>query len=251
MISIWNTIIYNPIYNALIFIAQHVAMQDVGLAVVILTIIIRLALFPLSKKSIVGQYKMRALEPKLQAIKDKGLSKEAEAAATFALYKEENINPFSGCLYLIIQLPILFALYYSFSHGISQPAHLYHFLNTDNLKNTFLGVINITKPFFPLALLAGITQAIQAFLAPKPSMPARAGDNNMQNQFAQTLSLQTRYVLPILIIIIATRLSSAVSLYWSVANIFSILQELYLRRTVRNKIANKSFIDAKAITVNL
>jgi YidC/Oxa1 family membrane protein insertase len=245
MITLWDTIIYNPIYNLLIFIAQHVTMQDVGLAVVVLTVLIRLALFPLSKKSIVGQYKMKALEPKLQAIKDQGLSKEAEAAATFALYKEEGINPFSGCLYLIIQLPILFALYFSFNHGIIQPTHLYHFLNTNNLKNTFLGIIDITKPFFPLALLAGITQAIQAFLAPKPTAPGRAGDNNMQNQFAQTLSVQTKYVLPVLIIIIATRLASAVSLYWSVANIFSILQELYLRKTVRNKM----FIAAKAVEV--
>lgn len=246
MSTIWNTIIYNPIYNALIYIAQHITGQDVGLAVIVLTIIIRLVLFPLSKKSIVGQYKMRALDPKLQSIKDKGLSKEEESKATFALYKEENINPFSGCLYLFIQLPILFALYFSFSHGVDQPTHLYHFLNTNNLKNTFLGIIDITKPFFPLALLAGITQAIQAFLAPQPSAPSRKGDSNMQNQFAQTLALQTRYVLPVLIIIIASRLASAVALYWSVANLFSILQELYLRKTVRNKL----FIDAKAVTVN-
>lgn len=245
MLTIWNTIIYNPIYNALIFIAQHITAQDVGLAVVVLTIIIRLALFPLSKKSIVGQYKMRALEPKLQAIKDKGLSKEEESKATFELYKEEKINPFSGCLYLLIQLPILFALYFSFSRGVVQPTHLYHFLNTDGLKNTFLNAIDITKPFFPLALLAGITQAIQAFLAPQPTPPGRSGDKNMQNQFAQTLSLQTRYVLPVLIIIIASRLASAVALYWSVANIFSILQELYLRKTVRNKL----FVDAKAVVV--
>ncbi|HTH93563.1 MAG TPA: YidC/Oxa1 family membrane protein insertase [Candidatus Paceibacterota bacterium] len=236
MIYLWNTIIYQPIYNALIFIAQHVTGQDVGLAVIVLTIIIRLILFPLSKKSIVGQYKMKALEPKLQAIKNKGLSKEAEAQETFALYKDEKINPFSGCLYLIIQLPILFALYFSFSRGVVQPQHLYHFLSTDNLKDTFIGLINITKPFFPLALLAGITQAIQAFLAPSPTPPGRSGDSNMQNQFAQSLAVQTKYVLPILIIVIASRLASAVSLYWSVANLFSIGQELYLRKTVRNKL---------------
>ncbi len=235
MQTLWNIVIYQPIYNALIFIAQHITAQDVGLAVIVLTIIIRLVLFPLSKKSIVGQYKMRALEPKLQEIKNKGLSKEEEAQATFALYKEEKINPFSGCLYLIIQLPILFALYFSFSHGVVQPQHLYSFLSTDNLKNTFLGLIDITKPFFPLALLAGITQAIQAFLAPQPTPPGRSGDTNMQAQFAQSLAVQTKYVLPILIIFIASRLASAVSLYWTVANLFSILQELYLRKTVRSK----------------
>jgi len=236
MKTLWNAAIYEPIYNALIFIAQHITAQDVGLAVIVLTVIIRLALFPLSKKSIVGQYKMRALEPKLQAIKSKGLTKEEEAAATFALYKKEKINPFSGCWYLIIQLPILFALYFSFSHGVVQPTHLYHFLSTEGLKNTFLGLLDITKPFLPLAILAGITQVIQAFLAPQPTAPNRTGDNNMQTQFAQSLAVQTKYVLPIIIIFIASRLASAVALYWSVANIFSILQELYLRKTVRNKL---------------
>jgi membrane protein insertase Oxa1/YidC/SpoIIIJ len=132
------------------------------------------------------------------------------------------------------------ALSLCFTHGVNQPQHLYSFLNTNNLKNTFLGVINITKPFFWLALLAGITQAIQAFLAPQPVPPGRAGDNNMQNQFAQSLSVQTKYVLPVLIVIIASRLASAVALYWAVANIFSIIQELYLRRTVRNKLVTSS-----------
>ncbi|MES2224790.1 MAG: YidC/Oxa1 family membrane protein insertase [Patescibacteria group bacterium] len=235
MIYLWNVLIYNPIYNALIFIAQHITGQDVGLAVVLVTIIIRLALFPLSKRSIVGQYKMKALEPKLQAIKDQGLSKEEEAKLTFELYKTEKINPFSGCLYLIIQLPILFALYFSFSHGISQPGHLYGFLTTDNLKSMFLGFIDITKPYLVLAILAGVTQGIQAFLAPQPTAPGRSGDNNLQTQFAKSLALQTKYILPIIIIVIASRLASAVALYWTVANLFSILQELYLRRTVRDR----------------
>ena len=174
MIYLWNILIYQPIYNALIFIAQHLTLQDVGLAVVVVTIIIRLFLYPLSKKSIVGQYRMRALEPKLKAIKAQGLTKEAEAQATMALYRDEKINPFSGCLYLIIQLPILLALYSVFSHGIAQPEHLYSFLSTENLKSVFLGLIDITKPFLPLAILAGITQAIQAFLAPAPATPRRA-----------------------------------------------------------------------------
>lgn len=242
MITLWNIVIYQPIYNALIFIAQHITGENVGLAVIVLTIIIRLVLFPLSKKSIVGQYKMRALEPKLQAIKNSGLSKEAEAQATFALYKEEKINPFSGCLYIVIQLPILLALSLVFTHGVIQPSHLYASLSTANLQNTFLGFIDLTKPFFWLALLAGITQAVQAFLVPQPTPPGRSGDNNMQNQLAKSLAVQTKYVLPVLIVVIASRLASAVSLYWAVANIFSVLQELYLRSTVRSKLEVKNTI---------
>lgn len=228
MHTLWTHVIYDPIYNSLVWIAQHITGQDVGLAVVILTIIIRLVLFPLSKKSILSQYKTKALEPKLAAIKAKGLSKEEEAKETFALYKTERINPFSGCLYLLIQLPILFALYFVFMKGIIQPDHLYSFLNTDGLQQTLLGLLDITKPFLPLAILAGVTQSIQAFLSPA-TQPS--SDQGFQGQFAKSMQLQTKYVLPILIVIIASKLAAVVALYWVVANTFSILQELYIRKT--------------------
>lgn len=231
MKTLWENLIYEPIYNALIFIAQHISLQDVGIAVVILTIIIRLILLPLSKKSIVSQYRMRALEPKLAAIKAKGLSKEQEAQETFALYKTEKINPFSGCLYILIQLPILFALYFAFMRGVSQPEHLYSFLSTENLHNMFLGLVDITKPFLPFAILAGITQAVQAFLQPKPQLSG-VSETSFQGQFTKSLSLQTKFVLPIIIIFISAKLAAAVALYWIVSNLFSIAQELYFRKII-------------------
>ncbi len=232
---LWDTVIYEPIYNGLVFIAQHITLKDVGIAVVLLTVLIRLLLFPLSRKSIASQYKMRLLEPKINEIKAKGLSKEAEAKETFALYKAENINPFSGCLYIIIQLPILFALYYVFIRGIYQPTHLYSFLSTEGLQNTLLGLIDITKPFLPLAILAGVTQAIQAFLAPKPPTPS-GSPQGFQAQLTKSLSIQTKYVLPVVIVLIAQTLASAVSLYWVVANLFSIGQELYLKKKLQPKV---------------
>ncbi|HWC57520.1 MAG TPA: YidC/Oxa1 family membrane protein insertase, partial [Candidatus Paceibacterota bacterium] len=87
MHTLWNTLIYNPIYNALVALAQYLTFHDVGLAVIVLTVLIRFLIMPLSKRSIIGQYKMRLLEPKIAAIKSKGLSKEEEAKETFALYK--------------------------------------------------------------------------------------------------------------------------------------------------------------------
>ena len=228
MHTLWITLIYQPIYNALVFLAQHVTAHDVGLAVILLTIIIRLILLPLSKKMVISQYKMRALAPKLAAIKAQKLDKQAEAKATMDLYKDEKMNPFSGCLFLIIQLPILFALYYVLREGIGQPEHLYSFLSTEGLHNMLLGVLDITKPFLPFAILAGLTQAVQAFLTPI-QQPA-AGDTGFQGQMAKTMGIQTRYVLPIIIIVIAAKLAAAVALYWVVANIFSIMQELYFRK---------------------
>jgi YidC/Oxa1 family membrane protein insertase len=227
---LWNTLIYEPIYNALIAIS-HLLGGDVGLGVIVLTILIRLALFPLSKRSIVSQYKMRSLEPKLAAIREKKLPKQEESQELFALYRTEGINPFSGCLYLLIQLPILFALYFAFMHGVAQPQHLYSFLNTDGLHATLLGLIDLTKPSIILAIIAGIAQALQAFLAPQP--PAQGGAG-FQQQFAKSMSTQTKYILPIVIIFIASRLASAVSLYWTVTNLFSVGQEIYMRKKYKH-----------------
>jgi YidC/Oxa1 family membrane protein insertase len=235
MLTLWNIFIYNPIYNILIFVAQHITFQNVGLAVIVFTVLIRLALFPVSKKGVVSQYKMKLLEPKIKALKAKGLSKEAEAQATMELYKEEKINPFSGCLYLLIQLPILIAINLVFHRGLTQPYHLYGFLNTTGLNNVFLGH-DLALPLLLFAILAGVTQAIQAFIVPQPSMSSDDA-SSMQNQFAKSLSLQTKYILPLIIIYIATKFSAALSLYWTVANLFSIGQELYLRKTVRSKMA--------------
>jgi YidC/Oxa1 family membrane protein insertase len=231
----WNTFIYEPIYNALIFIAQHISLQDVGLAVVILTIIIRLILSPLSRKSIAGQYKMRAIEPKLTEIKAKKLPKEEEMRQTMELYKQEKVNPYSGCLYILIQFPILIALNLVFVRGVYQPTHLYNTLSTQGLSNMFLGLVDITKPFFPFAILAGVVQALQAFLAPKPQTSGEEG--GFQAQLTKSLSVQMKYVFPILIVIAASRFASAVSLYWAVANLFSVAQELYFRRTIKRKLA--------------
>jgi len=180
---------------------------------------------------------MRALEPKITEIRTKNLSKQEESKEIFALYKKEGVNPFSGCLYLLIQLPILFALYFVFIRGISQPSHLYSMLSTDGLQNTLLGLIDMSKSFLPLAILAGVTQGVQAFLTP---VPPSTGAPGFQQQLAKSMSIQTRYILPIIIIFISNTLASAVALYWTVTNIFSIGQELYFRRIFAQKIYKKA-----------
>lgn len=236
MKTIWETIIYEPIYNILVFTAQNITFKDIGLAVILVTILIRVILYPLSKKSTISQYKMKEVQPKIDAVKKLGLSKEEEAKKTMEIYKDSKVNPFSGCLFLLIQLPILFALYFVFIHGISQPEHLYSFLSIDGLNNMFLGFIDITKPYLWLAILAGISQSIQAFLMPKPVAPSDNDKMNFQHQFAKSMSIQTRFVLPIIIVIIANQLAAAVSIYWVTANIFSIAQDLYLRRKLDTKL---------------
>src|SRR3990167_4686175 len=103
--NLWNFLLYKPLLNALAFLVSIVPGGDVGLAVIILTIIVKIILFPLSQKSIESQAAMNVLAPELNKIKSSGVSKEEQARRTFELYKQHKTNPFSGCLLVLIQIP--------------------------------------------------------------------------------------------------------------------------------------------------
>ena len=108
MISqIWNLILYKPLLNILAFFVSIIPGGDVGVAVILLTILVKAILFPLSQRSIESQAKMNLLNPELKKIKESKLSKEEQAKQTFELYKKYKTNPFSGCLLVFIQIPII------------------------------------------------------------------------------------------------------------------------------------------------
>ncbi len=232
--NLWTKLIYQPLLNALLALASFMPGQSLGLAVIVLTILVRLLLFPLSKRAIRGQYAMRALEPKIQEIKAKKLEKKTESQELFLLYQREKVNPFSGCLLLLIQLPILIALYSVFVRGIHNHGLFYSFVN-GNVNPTLFG-FSIAAPSLILSILAALTQAVQAFLTPKPPTSQVGDQDSFQGQLAKSMSLQTRFVLPVLIFFIAQKLAAAVSLYWVISNLFSIGQELYFRKIFRKKL---------------
>ncbi|MCJ7829521.1 YidC/Oxa1 family membrane protein insertase, partial [Patescibacteria group bacterium] len=127
----FNIILYKPLFNALVLLYQYLPGHDFGIAVIILTIIIRLILYPLMVQSIRSQKVVSELQPKIQEIQLKYKNdKEKLAKATMELYQKEKINPFGGCLPLLIQLPILIALYQVFWKGLQPGAmvNLYNFV---------------------------------------------------------------------------------------------------------------------------
>ena len=233
MAHLWNIIFYRPLYNLLLGIISIMPHGDVGLAVILLTILVKLILFPLTQKSIYSQLEMKALEPEIAKIKEKTADKAEQSKLTYALYKEKKVNPFSSCLLILIQLPIIIALYWVFLKGLGTGSVApYSFVHSPSVLNmNFLGLFNIAKRSIALAIVAGVTQYFQGYLAQarqgKPSADGMAG------QFAQTMQSQMLYVLPIMIIIIAYRVSAAVALYWITSNIFTIGQELYTRRKMK------------------
>lgn len=241
MQSLWNTIFYEPIYNALIYIINTVTFGDVGFAIILLTIVVKLILSPLTKKSIKSQILMKKMEPELKKIKKDFPDKQEQAKKTFELYKKYGTNPFSGCLVVLLQLPVIFALYYVFYKAIPLgTGPLYAFIHAPEVLHTsFLGLIEIQEKSVALALLAGVSQFIQGYLAtpikPKTEViPAGSviEPKTFQEQLSDSMQMNIRYVLPVFIAFIAYQISAAVALYWIVSNVFTIVQEWYIRKTL-------------------
>lgn len=230
--NLWNFLLYKPLLNILAILVSIVPGGDLGVAVIILTIIVKLVLFPLSKRSIVSQAKMNLLAPELNLIKKSGKSKEEQAKLTFELYKKNKTNPFSGCLLILIQLPIIFALYFVFLKGLKfDNGLLYSFVQApENINMHFLGLIDIGKKSLLLAILAGVSQFFQAYYMPKPPPPSADNKGSFQESFAKSMQIQMKYVFPFLVAFIAYSVSGAVALYWVTSNIFTIFQQIYINK---------------------
>ena len=231
---IWNTILYQPLLNALAFLVSIIPGGDVGVAVIILTILVKIILFPLSQKSIESQAEMNILAPEINKIKVSGATKEEQARRTFELYKKHKVNPFSGCLLVLIQIPVIFALYYVFFKGINfESGFLYSFINVpQNINMIFLGFLDITKKSLVLAILAGISQYLQAYFMPTPAPSPNTNGSTLsfQESFAKSMSMQMKYVFPFIIAFIAYSISGAVALYWITSNLFMVGQQIYVKR---------------------
>ena len=245
MSTIWNSVFYQPIYNILIFIINNVTFGDVGFAIILVTILIKLALSPLTKKSIKSQILMKRMEPELKQIKKDFPNKEEQAKKTFELYKKYGTNPFSGCIVVLIQLPVIFALYYVFLKGLSlDTGSIYSFIAKPiNMNTNFLGMIELGGKSIVLAILAGITQFIQGYLAspvkPKTEIiPAgeKIESKTFQDELSGSMQTNIKYFLPIFIVFISWKISAAVALYFVISNIFTIAQEWYIRRALENKV---------------
>ena len=228
LITAFNTILYQPLFNALVFLYQYLPGQDFGVAVIVLTVLIRFLLYPLMVMSIKSQKKLSELQPKIQEIQQKHKDdKEKQSKEMMALYQKEKINPFGGCLPLLIQLPILIALYRVFWKGMQPEAMnlLYSFIpNPGTINPTFLGLINLGEASILIAVLAGITQFFQS----KMLMPKEKASYQKEGQMAQfsgMMQKQMLYFFPIFTVFILWKLPAAIGIYWIITALFSIGQQ--------------------------
>jgi YidC/Oxa1 family membrane protein insertase len=241
--AVFHAIIYNPLYNGLVFLVSILPGHDMGLAVVALTIVVRIIIFPLSRRAVDAQLAMKKVAPEVEELKKKYKKNSPEQSqAVFALYKERGIHPFASIGLVLIQFPVLIALYWVFYRGgfpNVDAALLYPFVHAPAMVNmTLLGIVSMTSRSIPLALLAAVTQYLYTRLSMGPrektpdSSPVEA---SLSGDMAKSFDLQARYALPVMIGIIGYTVAAAAPLYWATSNTFMILQELAAGRRFNPK----------------
>jgi YidC/Oxa1 family membrane protein insertase len=184
---------------------------------------------------------MKQLEPELKEIKEKfKKDKQEQAKKIMELYKEHGINPLSGFITLLIQIPIIIALYKVFLSGVKfDSSHLYSFITPPDYVNIkFLGFFDMTQKSYILAGLAGLSQFVQMKLAMPIVKKIQGAARSFQDDFARSMSIQARYVMPLLIFFIALKFVSAIALYWTTMNIFAILHEALVRKKAEKILKN-------------
>ena len=227
MMTLYTEILYRPLLNAVVFLYDILPGHDFGFAIIVLTALIRILFFPLSIKTVRSQKALSQLNPKLQEIKKKFKDdKSAQSAETMKLYRENNINPLSGCLPLLIQLPILIGLYQAFIAGLKPESlsMLYGFvLNPGTIDNISFGFLDITSKAPLLAVLAGVAQFVQAWATKAQSQGVSP------NKEMAALNSQMLYFFPVMIIVIGWNLPAGLVLYWITTTAFSVLEQLYIK----------------------
>ncbi len=231
MENLWNTVFYEPLYNGLIFLTGIV--PDVGVSVIILTLLVKIILYPLQTRAIKSQIALKDIQKDVDLIKEKFPNKEDQARETFSLYKEKKINPFSGCFLVLIQIPIIIALYQVFLRGLfGHDGFLYSFVQVPSEVNTmFLGIVDISQKNIILAVLAGVTQFFQARMSLSRNK-IDLNDKSFKGEFMKSMNVQIKYILPVFVAVIAYQVSGAVALYWVTSNIFGIFHEWRIKKAL-------------------
>ena len=241
IVTIFHEALVRPLFNLLVLIADAVPAHDLGLAIIILTLITRVVFYPLAQKGLRSQKILQNLQPQIKELQrlHKG-SREEQSKAVMALYRENKVSPFAGIVPMLIQLPILFALYRVFLNGLDTSAlsDLYSFVSPPETLNTiFLGIVDLAKPSPVLAVLAGLFQFLQSWLTFNHGKKdkSEAADAPKSSGMQKMIGRQMLYIMPFFTIVIALRFPAGLALYWAVTTLFSAFQQYSINRSMQKK----------------
>ena len=247
-INIYQLFLYQPIFNALILLTEIVPGKDFGIAVILLTLVVRFASYPLGAQAVRAQKRFADLQPKIKEIQAKFKDKkEEQTRAMLELYKTAKVNPFASFLPLLIQIPIFIVLYQIFSNGldVEQFSRLYAFVpHPEVAEASLLGIVDLNERSFPIAILAGI---LQFFQLKQMNLQSKKKKKNDKPDFASMMQTQMPYIFPIIIVWIASTLPSAFGLYLITTTVFSIWQHWFITKREETKSQVSQVVDAKNV----
>lgn len=232
MSGFFYTALYQPLLNALVLLYNYLPGGDFGVAVIALTVLLRVALYPLGMRTALTQKKMALIQPQVKEIQERFKNnRDEQARALFALYKKEKVSPFLNILPVLAQIPIMIALYQIFLRGIdvANLHGLYSFVaKPETINTTFLGILNLRSRSFVVAFLAGGMQFLQT-----KQMSSQSPKPQNSSDMASVIQKQMMFFLPVLTISIVSGMPSVVGLYWIVSSVLAILQQWYVARALK------------------
>lgn len=243
---LFKELVFRPLYNLLITVYNFVPARDFGIAIILVTVFIKLVLIPLSRKQIESQKKMQDIQPKVKEIQEKYKGdKEKQSRALMELYRNNKVNPFAGCLPLVVQLVFLIAIYrvlftVSQEGFMANSAELYSFVqNPGSINHVFLGIIDLsavvnfsklnTQSIMHILLVVGT--AVAQYVQMKMMMGKTVAKpvTGKESDFSQIMSKQMLYLSPILTLFIGMRFPAGLALYWLISTLFMIAQQYYVK----------------------
>lgn len=230
--TLWEEAFYRPIFNTLIFFISIQPHKSLGWAIILLTLIIKLILLAPNQKALKSQKQMQKLQPQLDAVKKKYANDQQKLAEeTMKIWKKHKVNPMNSCLPMLIQFPILIALFYVVRNGLDfiNPVLLYDSLKgfeAASINPVFIGLIDLTKVnILALPIIIGGLQFVQMRMT-----LGNTAKNQAQNSPMPMMNKTMMYFMPIMIAVFTASLPAAVGFYWGTSTAFGIAQQYFVNR---------------------
>ncbi|EKD43403.1 MAG: hypothetical protein ACD_72C00291G0001 [uncultured bacterium] len=259
--TIFHVVLYQPLFNIFVGLYNILPGHDVALVIIVITILLRLVVYPLTASSIKAQRSLQELQPKLEALKKQYAGDQQKIAqGTMEIYKTNKVNPLASCLPLLVQLPVLIALYWVMQDGLASKdlsASLYSFVaNPGSINPISFGFLNLSKPNYVLAILAGLAQYLQAKTMNRQQPPKEAGAGGKDENMMAMMNKQMLYMMPAMTVLIGFSLPAGLTLYWFWSTILMAAQQYYMAKknpivpttnTIDNKITENKAIEGEVV----
>ena len=240
MSALFNELLYRPMVNILVLLYENVTFGSLGIAIILLTLIIRVVLFPIFFKTAKHQRISQELQPHIKRIQEEHKdSKANQTKAMMDLYKKHKINPLTPIFLIILQIPIIYALFKVFSHSFAEStlseealSALYSFVTAPSSIDFYFLGMDLKLKNIIIVIVAAVAQFFQGKLS---IIKTKKSLENQTVSQAEKIGKQMMYIGPLLTLVFLWNLPAAIGVYWLSTTVFSIIQQIFLNKHMEKK----------------